>query len=183
MTSDADRARLLQIARQTLLAHLTGTPAPKLPSGNGEALERRAAVFVSLHHGRDLRGCIGHLEADRPLAEVVAECARAAGTEDPRFAPIEADDIATIHIEISILGTFERVSSLEEIAIGRHGLFVERGMRRGLLLPQVAPEWRWDAAMFVEQTCRKAGLSSDAWRHGAMLWRFEAEVFGEESPR
>ncbi len=79
-----------------------------------------------------------------------------------------------------MLGPFEPIASAEEIEIGRHGLLIEKGWQRGLLLPQVATEWQWDRDTFLVQTCRKAGLPRDAWRNGASLWRFEAEVFGEE---
>jgi AmmeMemoRadiSam system protein A len=98
---------------------------------------------------------------------------------DPRFAPVTFGEIEELDIELSVLGPLERVVHLHEIDIGRHGLVVELGRRRGLLLPQVATEWRWDRLTLVEQTCRKAGLSTDAWKKNAVLWTFEAEVFSE----
>jgi uncharacterized protein (TIGR00296 family) len=113
--------------------------------------------------------------------EVVASCAVSAAQSDPRFPPVTADEIAHLHIEISVLSGFEIIQSVTDIEVGRHGLLVERDWRRGLLLPQVAPEWGWDASAFAAHTCRKAGLPTDAWPHGgATMYRFEAEVFGEE---
>ena len=179
MTAEADRRQLLRIARAAVQARVSGQPAPAGDPPT-QALARLAAVFATLHRGGKLRGCIGHVEADRPLLRVVAECAAAAATEDPRFPPVTVDELPSLFIELSILGSFERVASLEQIEIGRHGLLVELHRQRGLLLPQVATEWQWDRATFVEQTYHKAGLARDAWpAGGATLWRFEAEVFGE----
>jgi AmmeMemoRadiSam system protein A len=179
MTTRADRAALLAVARDAIHARVRGhalKPAP--PSG---ALARCAPAFVTLHRKGALRGCIGHLQADLPLTRVVAQCAAAAAAEDPRFSPVTPAEAAELEIELSILGPLEPVETIDEIIVGRHGLVVEREWRRGLLLPQVATEWRWDAKAFVEQTCQKAGLPRDAWPSGgARLWRFEAEVFGED---
>jgi uncharacterized protein len=91
-------------------------------------------------------------------------------------------EVSDLEIEISLLGPLEPITSAAEIVVGRHGLVVERDWRRGLLLPQVATEWNWDAETFLAQTCHKAGLPHDAWKHWAKLWRFEAEVFSEERP-
>ena len=115
--------------------------------------------------------------------EAVAECARAACSTDPRFPPVTETELADISIELSLLGPAIAVTSLDEIEIGRDGLIVEWAVSAGSLLPQVATECRWDPRTFVEHTCRKAGLRPDDWQHGAELWRFEAEVFGEEGRR
>jgi AmmeMemoRadiSam system protein A len=171
------RAQLLEIAKQAVVATVTG--AAHQPATLADDLAKGAAAFVSLHVGGQLRGCIGHLDEDRPLARTVAHCARLACTEDPRFPAVSADEIHQLDVEISVLGGFERVSSLTDVVVGRHGLLVEHDGRRGLLLPQVATEYQWNAETFVEQTCRKAGLPRDAWsKTGAVLYRFEAEVFG-----
>jgi len=98
---------------------------------------------------------------------------------DPRFPAVSGAELETLDVEISILGPLEPIASPDDIEIGRHGLVVELGHRRGLLLPQVATEWRWTQQAFVQHACRKAGLSQDAWRKRAALWRFEAEVFRE----
>jgi uncharacterized protein (TIGR00296 family) len=110
---------------------------------------------------------------------VVTRCAVAAGSTDPRFPPITRTELDELDIEISLLGPLEPIAGPEDIAVGRHGLVVEMGWQRGLLLPQVATEWNWDAETFLSHTCHKAGLPRDAWKHGAKLWRFDAEVFGE----
>ena len=176
MIDSAERYRLLQLARDAIAAHLAGLPAP-VPAASA-IFDRRAGVFVSLHKGRALRGCIGRIEPDQPLARAIPGAAIAAASTDPRFAPMTGEELADVAIELSILSPLERISGAGEIEIGRHGLLVERGWSRGLLLPQVALEWGWDAEAFLSQTCQKAGLPADAWRD-ATIWRFEAEVFSE----
>jgi AmmeMemoRadiSam system protein A len=181
VTTETERALLLRIARDAMTAHVTGVAPPSgqaLPPG--VALDdRRGGVFVSLHHRGELRGCIGHIAGDDSLPKTVAMCAVSACSADPRFPPVAADELPEIEIELSLLGPLEPVAGPAEIEVGRHGLVVEMGRQRGLLLPQVATEWHWDAETFLSQTCRKAGFPADSWRRGALLWRFEAEVFAE----
>jgi AmmeMemoRadiSam system protein A len=177
VTNEADRQRLLQIARAAIVAHVHGTAAPELECAEGP----RGGAFVTLHAGGELRGCIGHLEADDVLSRIVARCAVAACSTDPRFPAVDRSEVDTLSVEISILGPLELIRDVDDIEIGRHGLIVERDRRRGLLLPQVATEWALNREQFLEHTCRKAGLPPDAWKRGATLWRFEAEVFGETS--
>lgn len=177
MTSDDERLALLRLARDAVTAFVTGLPDPV--AERTPIMERRAGVFVSLHKQRELRGCIGHIEHDQPLAHLVARSAVAAASSDPRFPAVTASELAELHFELSILGPLERIGSAAEIDIGRHGLVVEQGWHRGLLLPQVAVAWAWNREAFLGHTCHKAGLPRDAWRNGATLWRFEAEVFGE----
>ena len=178
MLSDEDRKSLLGLARDAVAAAAGGNDLPTLRNPNGP-LREKGAVFVTLRSGGDLRGCIGHIEANEPLGKVVPRCAVAAGNTDPRFPPITRTELDELDIEISLLGPLEPIAGPEDIAIGRHGLVVEMGWQRGLLLPQVATEWSWDAETFLSHTCHKAGLPRDAWKHGAKLWRFDAEVFGE----
>jgi AmmeMemoRadiSam system protein A len=135
---------------------------------------------VTLRVGDDLRGCIGYPEADRALVDVIEQCAASAAVSDPRFAPLRVSELTSVDLEISVLGPIEPVQDISEVEVGRHGLIVERGHRRGLLLPQVAVEWNWDREEFAAHTCRKAGLPSDAWLTGATLFKFEAEVFGDD---
>jgi len=176
VTSDTDRRRLLRIAREAIVAHVTGVPPPPVssppeePSGGG---------FVTLHLNGSLRGCVGNLGTAYPLSRVVRECAIAACSADPRFEPVRPAEVAALEIEISLLGPLEPVTAPDQIEVGRHGLVVEQGSRRGLLLPQVASEWKWDRETFLAQTCHKAGLARDAWKSGAKVFRFEAEVFEE----
>jgi AmmeMemoRadiSam system protein A len=174
---EEERRELLALARAAIAAHLSGG-RPPLPPESGGAGERRG-VFVSLHQAGVLRGCIGRLDARDPLGLTVAEVAVSAATADPRFPPVSSRELEQLHIELSVLGPREPIFGPDDVEIGRHGLMVESGARRGVLLPQVATEWNWDAHRFVVETCRKAGLSADAWQNAARLWRFEAEVFGE----
>jgi len=176
-TAAHDRALLLKLAREAIQAYLGVAPA-HVPAAGG-VLGEPGGAFVTLHKHGELRGCIGHIEANEPLGKVVTRCAVAAASTDPRFPPITADELRQIEIEISLLGPLEPIDGPGEIEVGRHGLVVEQGWQRGLLLPQVAPEWNWDADAFLAHTCHKAGLPPDAWKHGARIFRFEAEVFGE----
>jgi AmmeMemoRadiSam system protein A len=182
--SAAEQQRLLAIARRAIGARVSGEVSPD-PDGvdeqarHGDPHARSAGVFVTLHDAGELRGCIGHMAPDEPLVPALIDAATAACSRDPRFPPVRPDELARITIELSIFGPLEPVATLDDVEIGRHGLLVEQGYRRGLLLPQVAAEHRWTAAVFVAQTCRKAGLPEQAWPRDAVLWRFEAEVFGE----
>jgi len=177
----ADRRRLLQEARRAVSDALAGRSAvPAEPEG---VLGLRAGVFVSIHSHGELRGCIGHLDGDQPLAAVVARSAVAAATEDPRFAPVTSAELNACEIEISVLGPIEAVEDVDDIVVGRHGLIVEQSWHRGLLLPQVAREQRWDRDTFLARTCAKAGLPGDAWKRGAKILRFEAEVFSDADDR
>ncbi len=179
MTSSEDRRLLLQLAREAIesLVKAQTMPAP----GQADVFAQVAGAFVTIHKRGQLRGCIGHVEPDERLGSVVTRCAVAAASADPRFTPVAPDELPDLHIELSILGPLEPIAQLSEIEIGRHGLVVEQGWDRGLLLPQVAVEWNWDRQTFAAETCRKAGLSPQAWTKGARMWRFEAEVFAEGS--
>jgi len=177
MIADEDRRALLKLARDAIVAHVTRAAPPPVPSG--DLFDRAGTAFVTIHNHTELRGCIGHLDGDEPLGRVVARCAVAACSTDPRFPAVTAAEIASIDIEVSVLGPREPIAGPDDIEIGRHGLVVEMGWHRGLLLPQVATEWKWDRETFLAHTCHKAGLPRDAWKHGATLWRFEAEVFAE----
>jgi AmmeMemoRadiSam system protein A len=171
------RRRLLGIARAAITAHVHGRPAPEAPCEG--CLGRPAGAFVTLRTAGELRGCIGRVEAVEALARVVAHVAVAACSADPRFEAVRPHELDALALEISVLGALEAVAAPVDIHIGRHGIVIEQGRRRGLLLPQVAVEYGWDAETFLAQTCVKAGLQEDVWRRGASVWRFEAEVFGD----
>ena len=124
---------------------------------------------------------MGNIEAPRPLHQTVCDCARSAALRDPRFDPVAADEIPRLHIEISVLSPLEPARP-EQIEVGRHGLYVSRGYQRGLLLPQVATKYHWDREKFLDETCLKACLSADAWRQGARIQVFTAQIFAEPTP-
>jgi hypothetical protein len=177
MTNETDRRLLLRIAREAIVAHVCAVLASSVDEG--DLAQRRSGAFVSLHKQGRLRGCIGHIEADEPLPRLIARCAVAACSSDPRFPPVLVSELSLLSIELSLLGPLEPISGPADIEIGRHGLVVEKRWFRGLMLPQVAQEWSWGCEQFLAQTCHKAGLPGDAWKQGAKLWRFEAEVFSE----
>jgi AmmeMemoRadiSam system protein A len=177
------RENLLSRARAAISRAIGAEPLPKPQSLPGLepflSDDLRAGAFVTLRMNGVLRGCIGYPEPELPLIDVVERCAVSAALSDPRFPPVTVSEWKAIDLEISVLGPIEVVGHISEIEVGRHGLVVESGRRCGLLLPQVAIEWQWDAREFASQTCAKAGLPRDAWQKGATLYRFEAEVFGE----
>ena len=168
---------LLGVARQALAQVVTGQRLSDLSGFSGLLVEHRGA-FVTLRVNGALRGCIGQVEAERPLVITVGECAAAAAVQDPRFPPVSPTELGDLDIEISVLSPLIDISP-EEIEIGRHGLLISSGFQRGLLLPQVPLEWHWDAMRFLEETCRKAGLPRDAWQHGARVQAFTTQVFVE----
>ncbi len=177
MFTETQQRALVDVARNAVRASVTGRePGVPPPDDFPEA----TGAFVTLKRHGELRGCIGTLECRRPLAEEVARVAVSAALEDPRFAPLRESELADLEVEISVLGPLEPIdpSDPAAIEIGRHGLVVEQGRRRGLLLPQVATEWNMDRETFLAHTCAKAGLPGDAWRQDATVYRFAAEVFG-----
>jgi AmmeMemoRadiSam system protein A len=175
----AHRTLLLELARDTLEATFAGRPLP-LPDPLGDALTQRRAAFVTLTIKGALRGCIGHVEAVEPLWRSVRDNTLAAAFRDPRFPPLEEGELEQVVIEISVLTPMQRVTSPDEVVVGTHGLLIERGQRRGLLLPQVASERGWDRFAFLDQTCRKAGLDPGCWRSDeTRIFVFCADHFRE----
>jgi AmmeMemoRadiSam system protein A len=174
--SAQEQQQLLGLARRALEARVKGAQPPAVD----EHGDIPAGAFVSIHRRNgDLRGCLGRIEGDWPLPRLVAHLASIVADSDPRFEAVRPEELDDIEIEISILTPEQPVTRLEEIEVGRHGLIVDDGRRRGLLLPQVASEHAWDAPTFVQHTCRKAGLPLDAWPNRARLFAFEAQVFSE----
>ena len=175
--SPEERRLLLGIAHRSIAAALDGRPF-EIPSPSQHLAEFRGA-FTTLHVNGRLRGCIGYVFSTHPLYRTVAETARSAAFDDPRFQPVTPEEAPELKIEISVLSPLQRIAP-EDVMVGKHGLVAIQGSRRGLLLPQVPAEWGWDRETFLSQTCMKAGLAPDAWRQGAELQAFTAEVFGEE---
>jgi AmmeMemoRadiSam system protein A len=184
--SSEERSQLLRLAHDSISSALQhreislDPPTPHLAQLHG--------VFTSLYlcqspgegqREKALRGCVGYVFPVCPVYRAVAETARAAAFEDNRFPPLTTEEASYLAIELSILSPAQAVRA-EEIEVGRHGLLISRNGRRGLLLPQVPVEHNWDRTTFMEQTCRKAGLPPDAWREGATIEAFTAEVFGDK---
>ena len=176
LTSEQRRA-LLDLARASIASQVTGggAVAPgrlELPDASG--------VFVTIKRRGQLRGCLGTLQNRAGLAAEVVRCAADSASEDPRFPPVNREELSDLTLEISVLGRLEPIEARPDaFTIGVHGLVAEQGLHRGLLLPQVATEWGWDSEQFLRQTCVKAGLSPDAWERGARVSRFSADVFSE----
>lgn len=176
--SAEEKTYLKDLVRLVIVGELSGRGGAQVPEPPTDTLRQPLGAFVTLNVDKRLRGCIGRIMDDRPLYRTVADMARAAAFEDPRFPPLGAGEMAGLSIEISILGPVTRCPDPALVEVGRHGLIVRRGAMQGLLLPQVPVEWRWDRETFLAQTCRKAGLPSDAWRReGTEIYWFEAEVF------
>ena len=182
MFTEPQKRALVDIARAAVTDAANGGSGRIVAAEAGECPEASGA-FVTLKRDGRLRGCIGTLECRRSLAEEVARVATSAAREDPRFEPLRASELQGLDVEVSVLGPLEAIDPFDANAfeIGRHGLVVEQGMRRGLLLPQVATEWDWDRDQFLANTCIKAGLAPDAWRRGATVYRFSGEVFGDRT--
>lgn len=185
MSSLADREKiaLLQIARRALVDAVKRARAPQFGESMFAAIENRKAAsgaFVTLRCSGKLRGCIGQIGAGLALEIVVAHCAASAATEDPRFRSLQAEELNEVELEISVLSEPQRTAP-DAVIVGKHGLIVSRGSRRGLLLPQVAEEHKLTSQLFLEETCVKAGLPRDAWKDPATrIEVFTAEVFSEK---
>lgn len=179
MLTPRQRQTLLALARHSVHQRVRGseceewTEPCEMPLASG--------VFVTLRTRGELRGCLGTLDCEAGLRAEVARCAAEAASEDPRFPPVSNEELPDVLIEISVLGPLQQIdpTGVDAFSIGHHGLVVEQGDHRGLLLPQVAVEWSWTGEQFLRQTCVKAGLPADAWQRGAAVYRFDAEVFGE----
>jgi AmmeMemoRadiSam system protein A len=176
--SEADRKSILELARQAVVEAvcrkrlLVGIPQTGI-------FELKCGVFVTLHAGGRLRGCIGVIEAKEPIGESIVRCAAGAAREDPRFSPMQPEELPELEIEVSLLSPLQRIQP-EEIEIGKHGLLVEQGLRRGLLLPQVAVEHHLEREQFLKETCYKAGLAADAWRApDTRIYGFTCEILAQ----
>ena len=177
--STDDKRTLLKIARDSIDAALRNKPAPPVVA-KSKTLNESCGAFVTLHLLGELRGCIGYIEPRFPLIETVQEVAQKAALEDPRFPPLTSKELERVEIEISVLSPLEKVVDANEIVVGTHGLVVDAGYTRGLLLPQVATEWGWGRDQFLSQTCRKAGLPAEAWKQKKVtIYSFTSAVFSE----
>ena len=172
-----EKDELLRIARITVEKNARGEKVPKFEPLTPLMGEKRGA-FVTLKKNHSLRGCIGYIQAIKPLYQTIQEMAYAAAFSDSRFTPVTADELAELEYEISVLTPLKRINSVAEIQVGICGLYIRQGFYSGLLLPQVATENDWDLMMFIQQTCRKAGLPPSAWQHkDSEMYIFSADIF------
>ncbi|MFQ5551362.1 MAG: AmmeMemoRadiSam system protein A [Gemmatimonadales bacterium] len=156
---------------------VTGESVPELP--DLPELDATVGVFVTLTKNGELRGCIGRPYPDHPLRELLGEVAADAAVSDPRFPPVTSKELAALEYEVSIL-TIPRAINPNDLEVGRQGAYIRRGAHRGLLLPQVATDWKMNRIQFLEALCHKAGLPGNAWQDpDTVVEAFEAEVFGE----
>lgn len=174
--SPSERALLLNLAHEAIESALQDRAIPLDPP-SAHLAEPRGA-FTTIYLEGQLRGCVGYVLPVLSVYRAVAETARAAASQDTRFLPVTLEEAPRLEVSLSILSPLSPIEP-EQIEIGRHGLVVTLGGHRGLLLPQVPIEHHWDRITFLEQTCRKAGLPPEAWKSGAILESFTAEIFGD----
>ena len=177
--SEKDKKMLLLIARKSITYRLAKKDIPEFKI-DSDALQEKRGAFVTLKKHGQLRGCIGSFEAGEPLYETVANMAQSAAFDDPRFPRVTKEELNDLKIEISALTPLRRIKDINEIEVGKHGIYIVKGFHRGVLLPQVATDYKWDKITFLEETCRKAGLSFNAWKEvDAEIYIFSADIFAE----
>jgi uncharacterized protein (TIGR00296 family) len=192
--SDDEGIFLVNLARKTVEEIVTTGQKPNVPVDTPEHLRTKSGVFVTLNSIRggqvNLRGCIGRPYPSFPLVEATIDSAVDSAINDPRFPAVTPKELDTIIVDLSVLTPPKKIEYskpeelLDLVKVGRDGLIAVRGMFRGLLLPQVAVDWKWDTKEFLEHTCNKAGLPSNLWKdHETEFMSFQAEIFGEENPR
>lgn len=174
-----ERRDLLRIAREAIVTTVTNGKIPHVETSS-KGLNGENGCFVTIKRQGQLRGCIGNFVSDQPLYRLVQEMALSAATRDPRFYPMKQQDLDDFELEISVLSPLQKISSVDEIQVGRHGIYIVKDSYRGVLLPQVATEYGWDRDAFLKHTCLKAGLSENAWQKECDIFIFSALVFGEE---
>src|SRR4051812_11220428 len=178
--SQDERRLLLGVAREAVRAALDKRQLDLAPPS--ERLAQHRGAFTTLHIRGELRGCVGYVFPQYSVYRTVAETAVAAAFDDPRFTPLSQEEYPLLEYEISVLTPVVPIDP-EDVEVGKHGLVITYGSRRGLLLPQVPAEHGWDREKFLQQTCIKAGIPPDAWEHGAKVEAFTAEVFGDEDTK
>lgn len=174
--TEGQKALLLELAHTTINSYVRNDHLEEIDIPE-PGLQIMAGAFVTIRINRALRGCTGYMREDKPLYRVVRDMAISAAASDPRFSPVREDELANLDIGISVLSPLTKVDNFEEIEIGIHGLLIDQNGRRGVLLPQVPAERGWDRETFLTNLCYKAGLPGDAWKRGASIYSFTAEVF------
>lgn len=176
-----EQAILLKIAREAIGMTVRGEPLYIEPREE-KTLNSRSGCFVTIKQNHKLRGCIGNFQSEKPLFKEVAAMAIASATKDPRFYPMSVDELQQFSLEISVLSPLKKIEAIDEILVGRDGIYLEMNYYRGVLLPQVAIENGWNRETFLRQTCIKAGLPTNAWQDkDAEIYIFSAQVFSDET--
>jgi AmmeMemoRadiSam system protein B/AmmeMemoRadiSam system protein A len=175
--SEQDKKSLRQIAKAVIENRVRGKTVPDFKVDSAILKENRGA-FVTIQKKGQLRGCIGYIEGRGPLHKTIEEMAEAAALRDPRFTPVTERELPDLEIEISVLTPLRKITDVREIEVGKHGIYILKGWLSGLLLPQVATEYGWDRQTFLEHTCQKAGLPSNAWKDkDTEIYIFSADIF------
>jgi len=175
--SEEDKKTLHRIAKTVIEDKVKGKVAPEFKIDSPLLKENRGA-FVTINKKGQLRGCIGYIEGRGPLHKTIEEMAEAAAFRDPRFPPVKEKELPELEIEISVLTPLKKITEVNEIEVGKHGIYIKKGWFSGLLLPQVATDYGWDRQTFLEHTCQKAGLPSNAWKEkDAEIYIFSADIF------
>lgn len=178
--TEEERGTLLALARSAIADRLK-PPHDRPEVAHSAGLSIQSGAFVTLNKRGRLRGCIGRFTADTPITQTVEDMALAAAFEDPRFPPLQPDELKDVDLEISVLTPMRRITQVGDIEVGKHGIYMIRGFQRGVLLPQVATEQGWDRTTFLNHTCLKAGMESNCWRNPETeIYVFSAEIFGEK---
>lgn len=181
---------LVKFARRTIESQF-GSEPPEIPDDMQNLMDEFCGIFVTLqkYPGNDLRGCIGYTEPITPLGNAIMDVSLSSAFRDPRFRPVKKAEMKNLVVEISVLTMPELIDVSnpreypEKITIGKDGLIVESGSLKGLLLPQVPVEWKWDVEEFLSHTCMKAGLTPDCWLDkNTKIYKFSAQIFSEIEP-
>lgn len=179
MLSEKNASILLNIARDTI-TNLVNKQDYQPPPREEKNLNERSGCFVTIKQDGQLRGCIGNFQSELPLFQEVAQMAVASASKDPRFHPLEKPELDNFSLEISVLSPLEKIDDIELIEVGTHGIYLEKNFSRGVLLPQVATDYDWDRITFLQQTCQKAGLQTDAWKDADTdIYIFSAQIIKE----
>ena len=175
--NEEEKKTLHHIAKTVIENKAKGKAVPEFKIESPILKENRGA-FVTIHRRGQLRGCIGYIEGQGPLHKTIEKMAEAAAFKDPRFTPVKEKELSELDIEISVLTPLKRITDINEIQVGKHGIYMVKGMWADLLVPQVATEYGWDRLAFLEHTCQKAGLPSNAWKDKETeIYIFSADIF------
>jgi AmmeMemoRadiSam system protein A len=175
--NEEEKKTLHQIAKTVIENKARGKTVPDFKIESPVLKENRGA-FVTIHKRGQLRGCIGYIEGRGPLHKTIEEMAEAAAFRDPRFTPVKERELPELELEISVLTPLKKIKDVDEVQVGKHGIYIKKGWYAGLLLPQVATEYGWDRQAFLEHTCQKAGLPSNAWKEkDTEIYIFSADIF------